>query len=397
MNLQDKLNNIRYQLELLDTISSEIRRDACTIEGKEKIMAILECHKIFESFWEGFGHFYRAMDEIYKQHYPGFPVFQLLRFQDDCYGTDWIYTQDHDYLLLRITTSNNPPLAFVGFKHIFDLHNKNTETHTPETTYEFVMDCVGYIGRAAHKMITLPIFNANQLIFLSLMQHYYVDCDIEICPGLEYIIDGDVFVGDYLGDDFKRMVFETNGSDPLSVRGNLPVITHYARKKALGHYDWAEPDPLPLVKDLKSNKALNLRKAFENMESRLGNSSATENKRIDFDCVVGVETKHYTTNLNRLYGLSNKPVAFFGNRLRFGIFGSCRDPRKASFDEPYVGWTDFDGGEIIYDRFEDLFNCLEDDVVNTLEDNYNFLLEKLPILREESLRNSMLEYIVEGF
>lgn len=393
MSLQDKLDNIKYQLASLDIISEKIRKDSYTIEGKEKIKAILERHKMFESFWDGPGCFYRAMYELYKEHDP---EFSLPRFQNDCYGTGWVYTQEHDYLLLRITTSKYYGLVFLGFNHIFDLHKKNTETHTPETTYKFVMNCVGYIESVARKMLTLPIFNANQLIFLSLMQHYYVNCDIEVCPRLEYIIDSDIF-GDNLGDDFKRMVFETNGSDPLSVRGSLPVITYYARKKALGHYGWAETDPSSLIKDLRSNKALNLRKAFEKMESYLGNTSANVNKRLDFDCVVGVETEHYAPDLNRIYGLSDKPVAFFSNRLRFGIFGSCRDPRKTSFGETYVGWTEFDGEEIIYDRFEDLFNCLEDDVVNTLEDNYNFLLEKLPTLREELLRSAMVEYIMEGF
>lgn len=390
MSLQDKLDNIKYQLASLDTISEKIRRDSYTIEGKGKIMAILECHKIFESFWDGHGCLYRAMNEIYQQYDP---EFSLPRFQNDCYGTDWIYTQEHDYLLLRITTSKHYSLTFIGFKHLFDLHIKNTETHTPETTYKFVIDCVWYIESVAREMLTLPIFNANQLIFLSLMQHYYVNCDIEVCPRLEYIINRDIFE-DLLGDDFKRMVFETNGEDPLSVRGSLPVIAYFARKKALGHGDG---DPSSLIKDLRSNKALNLKKAFEKMESYLGNSSANVNKRIDFDCVVGVETEHRAHDLNRMYGLSDKPVAFFSNRLRFGIFGSCRAPHKTSFGETYVGWTDFDGEEIIYDRFEDLFNCLEDDVVNTLEDNYNFLLEKLPTLREDLLRNDMLKYIMGGF
>lgn len=393
MNLQEKLDNIKYQLASLDIISSEIRKDSYTIEGKEKIMAILGRHNIFESLWDSPDCFYKAMYEIYKEHDP---EFSLPRFQNDCYGTDWVYTQEHDYLLLRISTSTYRGIAFIGFSHILDLHNKHTEKHTPETTYKFVMDCVGYIENVARKMLTLPIFNANQLIFLSLMQHYYVNCDIEVCSRLEHIINRDVF-GDHLGDDFKRMVFETNGSDLLSVRGSLPVLTYYARKKALGYYNRSETDPSLLIKDLRSNKALNLRKAFEKMESYLGNSSANMNKRINFDCVVGVETEHYVPDLNRMYGLSDKPAAFFTNRLRFGIFGSCRDPRKISYGEPYVGWTEFDGEEIIYDRFKDLFNCLEDDVINTLEDNYNFLLEKLPTLREELLRDNMLEYITEGF
>ena len=394
MNLQEKLDKIKYQLASLDTISSEIRKDSYTIEGQKKIMAILDRHKIFEVFWDGFGCFYRAMNEIYQQYGP---EFSLPRFQNDYYGTDLVYAQEHDYLLLRITTFRHYGVAFIGFEHLFDLHKKNTETHTPKTTYRFVMNCVWYIESVARKMLTLPIFNANQLIFLSLMQHYYVNCDIEVCPGLEhYIIDRGVS-GDNLGDDFKRMVFESNGSDPLSVRGSLPVITYYARKKALGHYNGADGDSSLLIKDMRSNKALNLRKAFEKMESYLGNASATVNKRIDFSCVVGVETEHHVPDLNRMYGLSDKPVAFFTNKLRFGIFGSCRDPRKTSYGETYVGWTEFDGEEIIYDRFEDLFSCLEDDVINTLEDNYNFLLEKLPTLREELLRNSMLEYIMEGF
>lgn len=392
MNLQKKLDNIKHQLTSLATISEEIRRDSYTIEGKEKIMAIIERHQIFEPFLYGFGCFYRAMDEIYKQHDP---EFSLPLFQSDCCGTDWVYTQEHDYLLLRISTSKHYSLTFIGFNHILDLHKKHTETHTPETNHRFIMDCVGYIENVARKMLTLPIFNANQLIFLSLMQHYYVNYEINIHPRLDYIIDSDIF-GDRLGNDFKRMVFETNGSDPLSVRGSLPIITHYARKKALGHYDQSETDPSLLIKDMRSNKALNLRKAFDKMESYLCDTSATENKRIGFDCVVGVGTERYAPGL-RMHGLSDKPIPFFRNRLRFGIFGSCKDPRETSFDEAYVGWTDFDGEEIVYDRFEDLFSCLEDDVVNTLEDNYNFLLEKLPTLREKLLRNSMLEYIMEGF
>ena len=391
MNLQEKLDKIKYQLASLATISEEIRKDSYTIEGQKKIMAILRRHKML--FWDGSELFSRAMNEIYQQYDP---EFTLPRFHSG-YGIDLVYTKEHDYLLLKITISKNYGVALIGFDHLLYLHKKHTETHTPETTYRFVMNCVWYIESVARKMLTLPIFNANQLIFLSLMQHYYVNCDIEICPGLEdYIIDRDVF-GDNLGDDFKRMVFESNGSDPLSVRGSLPVITYYARKKALGHYICADGDPSLLVKDMRSNKALNLRKAFDKMESYLGNASATANNIIDFSCVVGVETEHYVPSLNRIPGLSDKPVAFFTNRLRFGIFGSCRDPRKTSYGETYVGWTEFNGEEIVYDRFGDLFNCLEDDVINTLEDNYNFLLEKLPTLREERLRSNMLEYIMEGF
>lgn len=390
MDLQCKLNKIKNQLTSLEAISEEIRKDSYTIEGQEKIMATLERYKIFGAFWDGPDCLSKAMNEIYQQHDP---EFVLPRFQNDCYGTGWIYTQEHDYLLLRVSTSKYCGLEFIGFKHLFNLHKKHTEKHTPETTYKFIMNCVWYIESVARKMLTLPIFNANQLIFLSLMQHYYVNCDIEICPRLEdYIINRDVF-GDKLGDDFKRMVFETNGDDPLSVRGSLPVITYYARKKALGH----ETDPSDLIKDLRSNKALNLKKAFDKMESYLGNSSANVNKRLDFDCVVGVETEHYTFDTKRMYGLSDKPVAFLSHKLRFGIFGSCRDPRKTSCGETYVGWTDFGGEEIVYDRFKDLFNCLEDDVVGTLEDNYNFLLEKLPVLGKKRLRNDMLGYITEGF
>ena len=284
MELQDKLDKIKYQLALLATISEEVRKDSYTIEGKEKIMAILERYNIFESFWDGPGCLSRAMDEIYQQHDP---EFVLPKFQNDCYSTDWVYTQEHDYLLLKISTSKYCGISFIGFNHIFELHKKHTEKHTPKTTYEFVMNCVGYIESVARKMLTLPIFNANQLIFLSLMHHYYVNCDIGVRPRLEHIIDRDVF-GDHLGDDFKRMVFETNGGDPLSVRASLAVISYYARKKALGHYRWAETDPSHLIKDLRSNKALNLKKAFEKMESYLGNPSANTNKRLDFDCVVGV-------------------------------------------------------------------------------------------------------------
>ena len=393
MSLQEKLDKIKYQLASLDTISSEIIEDGYTIEGRKKIMATLERHQIFESFWDGPGRLYRAMDELYKQHDS---EFSLPRFQNDCYDTDWIYTEEYNYLLLIITTSKYYGIAFLGFNHIFDLHKKNTKEHTPETTHKFVMDCVWYIRNVARKMLTLPIFNANQLIFLSLMQHYYVNCDIDVRPSLEYIINRGVFGGN-LGDDFKRMVFETNGSDPLSVRGSLPIITYYARKKALGHYDCAETDPSLLIKNLRSNKALNLKKAFGKMESRLGNTYANVVNRIDFDCTVGIETERYAPGLNRIYGLSDKPVAFFSNKLRFGIFGSCIDPHKTSYGETYVGWTEFNGEETIYDRFWDLFDCMEDDIVNTLEDNYNFLLEKLPTLREEVLRNNMLEYIMEGF
>lgn len=394
MNLQEKLDNIKYQLASLEAISSEIKDEGQTEAGREKIKSILERHDIFESFWDGPGCFYRAMSEIYREHAPGF---SLPRFQQDSYGIDAIYTQDHDYLLLKVTTSKYYGIAFIGFRHLFDLHKKHTKEHTPETTYEFAMKCVDYMRLAARKMMTLPIFNADQLIFLSLMQHYYTDCDIEVCPSLDYIIDRDIF-GDRIGDDFKRMVFETNGANPLSVRGSLPVITHYARKKALGHYEWADSDPSSLIEGMRSNKALNLRKAFDKMESYLGSSTASVRKRIDFDCIVGVETEVYDNypDLRKLYGIGDKPSTFFSNRLRFGLFGSCRDPRSVTFRETYIGWIEFDGEDIVYDRFEDMFNYLEDDIVGTLEDNYNFLLEKLPTLGGRYLRNTMLEYITEG-
>lgn len=392
MNLQENLDNIKKQLVSLEAISSAIEDEGQTEAGRKKIMSILERHQIFDSLWDGPGCFYGAMAEIYKEHDP---EFTLPTFQYNCYGTDLVYTQEHDYLLLRITTFRDLGIiAFIGFNHLFDLHQERTKKHTPETTYHFAMKCVEYMRLAALKMMILPIFNADQLILLSLMQHYYTDCNIEAYSNLGYVIDRS-FCGDHLNDDFKRMVFETNGNDPLSVRGSLPFITYRARKKALGHYEWAGTSPL--IEDMRSNKALNLRKAFDKMESYLGNSSVNPHKRIDFECTVGVETEVYNyPDLRRVYGISDKPMSYFSSRLRTGILGSCRDPRKSTFHEPYIGWIEFDGENPVYHRFEDMFNYLEDDVVGTLEDNYNFLLEKLPTIRKEELRNKMLEYVMEG-
>lgn len=389
------MNKIKNKLTELRNLSKSILAANETIEGRQQYMEIIESYRIFGSSWDSFGRFRRAIEELYNKHEP---TFILPKFRCDTYGSDRLYTQEYGYLLIQIDTSwEYNPVEIIGFDPLFESYKENAKEHTLESTYTFIMDCIEYIAEAARRMLCLPIFNPNELVFLSLVCHYYFDYRFDANPHLNYIHN----VAGAMYDDFKRMVFETNGAHPLSVRGNLPILSHYAQKRSYGHYLWHDNAPLSFVKDMKSNKALDIRKAFDNMENLLDYDSAIgfdeRNKKIAFVCTIGFQTQepHYDRR-KRLPGVSAKPVATFSDNIKLGILSTCMPPDSTSFDERYIGWVDFRSGVSIYDRYESIFNYLEDDIVNTLEDNYNFLLEKLPGLNKKALRNDMLDYIIEG-
>lgn len=382
----------------LESVSTEIL-NACagtTKYGREQILSIVKFYEIFEDSWNAFGRFRNAMEAIYREHDSSF---DLPQFKTDAYGLDWVYTVEHGYLLLKIDTSRNYNTVRVfGLSALFDSYKETTAEHTPESTYYFVMDCITYLQRAAQKMLSLPIFNSNEFILSSLMYHYYLDYRINSNSCLKHVMNAR---GSYIHNDFRRMVFETNGSDPLSVRGSLPILSHLARKKTYGHYRWSDSDPSEFVRDMRSNKALNLRETFAKMERRLDHdpegSSEEAEEEITFKCTVGVSTQqpHYSSR-KMFPGISTHPVVFFNNSLQLGLFSTCIGSRSSDYGEQYIGWVDFESNVSVYDRHEGIFNCLEDNIVDTLEDNYNFLLEKLPNLDKDILRNDMLDYIIEG-
>ena len=380
----------------LESISTDILNASVTRDGREQILNIVKSYEIFEDSWNAFGRFRNAMEAIYREHDSSF---DLPQFKTDAYGLDWVYTVEHGYLLLKIDTSRNYNAVMVfGLSALFDSYKETTAEHTPESTCYFVMDCIIYLQRAAQKMLSLPIFNSNEFILSSLMYHYYLDYKIDSRPALNHVMNAR---GSYIQDDFKRMVFETNGSDPLSVRGSLPILSHLARKKTYGHYRWRDSDPSEFVRDMRSNKALNLREAFAEMERRLDydpeGSSEEAEEEITFKCTVGVSTQqpHYNSR-KKFPGISTHPVVFFNDSLQLGLFSTCIESRSSDYGEQHIGWVDFESSVSVYDRHEGIFNCLEDNIVDTLEDNYNFLLEKLPNLDKDRLRNDMLDYIIEG-
>lgn len=396
MNIHDKLKDLKNQISLLESISTEIIDNSTTKNGREQILNIANFHGIFEDSWNAFGRFRNAMEAIYRKYDS---TFDLPQFKTDAYGLDWVYTIEHGYLLLKVDTSRNYNAVRVfGLSALFDSYKENTEKHTPGSTYYFIMDCITYLQRAAQKMLTLPIFNSNEFILSSLMYHYYLDYRINSNSCLKHVMNAR---GSYIHDDFRRMVFETDGSDPLSVRGSLPIVTHFARKKTYGHYQWRNSDPSEFVRDMRSNKALNLRKAFTNMERRLSHNPEGSHEEIEeeitFQCTVGVSTQqpHYSSR-KKFPGISTYPVVFFNDSLQLGLFSTCMDSRSSDYGEQCIGWVDFESSVSVYDRHEGIFNCLEHNIVDTLEDNYNFLLEKLPNLDKDRLRNDMLDYIIEG-
>ena len=397
MNIHDKLKELKNQISLLESISTEIIDNSTTKDGREQILNIANSHEIFEDSWRNaFGRFRNAMEAIYRKYDSSF---NLPQFKTDAYGLDWVYTMEHGYLLLKVDTSRNYNAVRVfGLSALFDSYKETTAEHTPESTYYFIMDCITYLQRAAQKMLSLPIFNSNEFILSSLMYHYYLDYQINSNSCLRHVMNSR---GSYIHDDFRRMVFETNGSDPLSVRGSLPILSHLARKKTYGHYRWRDSDPSEFVRDMRSNKALNLREAFAEMERRLSHdpegSSEEAEEEITFKCTVGVSTQqpHYSSR-KKFPGISTHPVVFFNDSLQLGLFSTCIESRSSDYGEQCIGWVDFESSVSVYDRHEGIFNCLEDNIVDTLEDNYNFLLEKLPNLDKDRLRNDMLDYIIEG-
>ena len=150
------------------------------------------------------------------------------------------------------------------------------------------------------------------------------------------------------------MVFETNGSDPLSVRGSLPILSHLARKKTYGHYRWRDSDPSEFVRNMRSNKALNLREAFAEMERRLGHdpegSIEEAEEEIIFKCTVGVSTQqpHYNSR-KKFPGISTHPVVFFNDSLQLGLFSTCIESRSSDYGEQCIGWVDFESSVSVYD------------------------------------------------
>lgn len=397
MNIQDKMSLAKNQLTTFRAISKTIIDDSTTIDGYNKVMNIVEHHLVFKpGEWDNFPRLVYTLGKIYEAYDPTV-VFPKLRAYTD--GIDSVYTVEHGYLLLKIDTSENENmLKIMGLSSLLESYAANTKEHTAESTYHFVMNCIGYFSYVARKMLCLPIFQPNEVVFLSLLCHYYLDYDIETSPFLNCITDWHRL---YIYNDFKRMIFETNGAHPLSVRGNLPILARYAQKRARGHYRYGDPSELEdFIKNMKSNKALNLKEAFGKMENLLSSAYPLDDedaKSIFFGCTVGVSTQepHYDRYKN-IRGVSNRPIITDNNSLQLGIFGTCMSPRKSSFNEDYIGWVDFEGTSTIYNTYKTVFNSFEDDIITTLEDNYNFLLEKMPELMEDRTRNAMLEYIVGG-
>lgn len=363
--------------------------------GREQILDIIKAYGTFDSW--SFSTLCNTIEAIYEKYDP---TLVLPGFRAESYGSDWTYTSEHGYLLLRIDTANVfDAVRVIGLSSFFEAYKESAEEYNTETAYYFIMSCIQDLRGAAEKMLSLPIFNTNELIFSSLMYYYYLDYKIYSSSTLKHVTG--VWC-DYIQDDFKHMVFETNGSDPLSIRGNLPILSHYARKKSGGYYSWTGSAPSAFAKDMKSDKALNLREAFAEMESRLGSDSEgnyeeESEEKIGFTCTVGVctEEPHYDRQ-KRFHGVCNYPIIFLEDNLKLGIFGTCMEPRRTDYSEQYIGWIDFTSSVNVGKIYEGIFSCLEDNIVNTLEDNYNFLLEKLPKLDKDRLRNDMLGYIIEG-
>ncbi len=398
MNIHDKLDKLKNQITTLEAVSTEIL-NACVGETKhrrEQILNIIKSYEIFDLEWRALGRFHSTIEAIYKEYDP---TFDFPQFKVDSMGLDWIYTTEHGYLLLKIdTVSEYNAVMIVGLPSLFNSYKENTTERTPESIYYFVMNCIQYLQKVARKMLTLPIFNSNEFILSSLMYHYYLDYKIDRRTDLRHVMSA---MGGFIRDDFRRMVFETDGSDPLSVRGSLPILSHYARKKTCGHYLEGYSNPSEFVRNMRSNKALNLRKAFAKMERSLSYDHASSHvivgeEEITFQCTVGVSTQepHYNRR-KRFSGISAYPAVFFDDSL-LGLFSTCMDPRSSNYDEQYIGWVDYSSIVNVYKRYESMFNYLEDNVIDTLEDNYNFLLEKLPSLNKDRLRNDMLNYITEG-
>lgn len=391
------MNLVKNQLTTFRTISKTIIDDGATIDGHNKIMALIVSHPVFEpGGWESFPRLVCTLRKIYEAYDPNFV---LPKLRAHTYAIDSVYTVEHGYLLLKIDTfGNENMLKIMGLPSLLESYEANTKEHTAESTYRFVMDCINYFSDVSRKMLCLPIFQPNEVVFLSLLCHYYLGYNIETSPSLNHITDWRR-IGIY--NDFKRMVFETNGAHPLSVRGNLPVLSHYAMKRARGHYRWDNSSaPLEFAKNMKSNKALNLRKVFDRMEKLLSAEHPLEDEnpqKISFGCTVGVSTQepHYN-QWKRIPGISAKPTVDDNGSLRLGIFSTCLSPSKTIFGEDYIGWVDFESTSYIYGIYETVFDCFEDDIVDTLEDNYDFLLEKMPELNRERLQHTMLEYITGG-
>lgn len=396
MNIQDRLYELKNQITTLELTSMEIIRASETQEGREQILNIIKTYGIFEPSWDVFDKFHGALEAIYKKYNS---TFDLPQSKSNGGYLDSVYTEENGYLLLRIDTSQNyNAVKIVGLPSLFYAYRGSVEEHTPELTYGFVMDCITYLQRAAQKMLSLPIFCSDKLVLSSLMYYYYINYNIDQSACLEHII------GERAGriyDDFKHMVFETNGAHPLSIRGNLPFLSNFAWGKARGFYRWRESDPSAFVKDMKSNKALNLRKAFAEMERRLSHKfEATEEERvdeIDFTCTIGVSTQSPHYNITKKFpGVSLHPIVSFNDGVRLGILSTCMDPRRYNYAETFIGWIDYTSSTSLYEIYTQLFQYLEDDIIRTLEDNYDFLLEKLPNLRKDRLHDDMLEYIIEG-
>lgn len=397
MNIQDKMSLAKNQLTTFRTISKTIIDDSITLDGHNKIMALIMSHPVFEpGGFESFPRLVHTLRKIYEAYDPNFVLPKLRAYT---YALDSVYTVEHGYLLLKVDTfEKENMLKIMGLSSLLESYEANTKEHTAESTYRFVMNCIEYFSRVARKMLSLPIFKPGDVVFLSLLCHYYIDYPIDPQFYLNYITDNS---RSYIYNDFKRMIFETNGAHPLSVRGNLPILARYAQKRARGHYRWGAPSELmDFIENMKSNKALNLREVFSKMENLLSSGYPIDDedaKSIFFGCTVGVRTQepHYD-KYKSVHCVSDRPTTTDNNSIQLGILGTCGSPRETTFGEDYVGWVSFEGTSTVYDTYETVFNSFEDDIITTLEDNYNFLLEKMPELMKDRTRNAMLEYIVGG-
>lgn len=397
MNIQDKMSLAKNQLTTFREISKTIIDDSITTDGHNKIMALIMSYPIFEpGGWDSFPRLVHTLRKIYEAYDPNFVLPKLRAYT---YAIDSVYTVEHGYLLLKVDTfEKKNMLKIMGLSSLLESYEANTKEHTAESTYHFVMNCIEYFSDVARKMLSLAIFEPSDVVFLSLLCHYYLDYPVDPRFYMNYITDVNRA---YIYNDFKRMIFETNGAHPLSIRGNLPILARYAQKRARGHYRWGRSSGLEdFIKDMKSNKALNLKEAFTKMENLLSSGYPIDDedaKSIFFGCTVGVRTQepHYD-RYKTIHCVSDRPITTDNNTIQLGILGTCGSPRETTFGEDYVGWVGFEGTSTVYNTYETVFNSFEDDIITTLEDNYNFLLEKMPELMKDRTRNAMLEYIVGG-
>ena len=302
------------------------------------------------------------------------------------------YSKEGSYVFLSMSTSQDDhKLSLWGLEKNFT--RLVNEKASVVDFREYILEIVGYIESCSDSMLDLPIFDANQLTFLSMIHYFYMDGRVYSDRYLEEVCNRH----GALLDPVLNLAFSSNGEKVTSLRHNLVSISRMI--EANMYYYAGLGDGLEeFISGVRGRKVLRLRDAFNNMEELLENAanygSFSEVPSVPFRVFVGVATKQ-ANQYQYVRTISSGPIQYNGTVLH-GMYGLFGTPQTLDSNLYKIGYSQFGDDDLTAEQvILDVFNNYDEDIVRVAEDNYNLLLEKLSHLRKDNLRDRLIERVLE--